>query len=75
MSYPQVTHKVRTSVAEVQKSNVTLYESNVTSVHFFLTRTVCINAMLYFVYDPAEQLVQVGLPSTAANWPRGHSGQ
>ena len=34
-----------------------------------------LHTVLYFVYDPAEQLVQVVLPSTAAYWPRGHSGQ
>ena len=34
-----------------------------------------LHTVLYFVYDPAEQLVQVVLPSTRANCPRGHSGQ
>ena len=41
----------------------------VTSVTTYRTRH------LYFVYDPAEQLVHVVLLSTAANCPRGHSGQ
>ena len=50
---------------------------HVSTVHlqYVHINATTLHTVLYFVYDPAEQLVQVGLPSTAANWPRGHSGQ
>ena len=51
--------------------------SNYIYIHLCVRTYRCYNStyILYFVYDPAEQLVQVGLPSMRANWPRGHSGQ